>query len=79
MQSLREAVHAWVESCLERKVLREALEEAGFRLNNSGDVPNEVSIIQISPNMQSEPIHQELEISVPAYIAAGLYPTHAPC
>jgi predicted RNase H-like HicB family nuclease len=48
MESLREAVELWFESCISRNVLDEALVEAGFNRLQPGDaVPGDSSVIGV--------------------------------
>lgn len=79
-EALREAILAWFESCLERRVLAKALEEVGFRLAKPGELmPPHANTIQVASSSQSNPV-EEVEVSIPAYIAAAISsPTHAPC
>ena len=81
MESLKEAISGWFESCLERKVLAKALEEVGFRLAKHGEkVPPPASLVAVSPTKQPRQV-EEVEVSIPAYIAAaiGNSSAHAPC
>jgi predicted RNase H-like HicB family nuclease len=72
LAGLREAISGWFESCLARGVLAKALEEVGFRLAKNGEsIPEHASIVQASQG-------EEVEVSIPAYIAATLNSsTHA--
>jgi predicted RNase H-like HicB family nuclease len=46
--SLREAIELWVESCIERKVLDKALEEAGFQKAKVGEqAPSHVNVMNV--------------------------------
>jgi predicted RNase H-like HicB family nuclease len=66
LDSLREAIQAWFESCLARRVLAKALEEVGFHLVKPGDpVVSQTNTIEVGKV-------EEIEISVPAYIADAL-------
>lgn len=65
--SLKEAIFGWFESCLERDVLAKALEEVGFRLVRRGE---HVSLVELSPPQKSLQV-EEVEVSIPAYIAAA--------
>lgn len=78
MDSLREAVSAWFESCLERGVLAVALAEVGFRCAKAGEsIPVSASIVQVAPPSRQV---EEMEVSIPAYIAVTLNsPTYASC
>jgi predicted RNase H-like HicB family nuclease len=74
LKSLKEAVHLWIESCLDRGVLDEALREAGFRRAEAGprighraDSPRPARG-NAHPSAFSPP--EFIEVSVPAYTAA---------
>lgn len=83
LESLREAVQLWFESCLERNVLDAALKEAGFK-----EVPadeellegsNVIKIQRLAPGIPAPEFHFSLDHSkgnsfiegvIPAYLAA---------
>ena len=78
MNALREAISAWFESCLERRVLARALEEVGFQLVKAGE-PVNTTTVQVAPAPASRQV-EEVEVSIPAYIAAAMNsPAHASC
>lgn len=84
LESLREAVELWFESCIERGVLDEALTEAGFlRKNPNEPIPsNTTNIVEVKPsceNLDSSSSRDYLEISIPAYIAAKHLEPRATC
>lgn len=87
MAALKEAVFAWFESCLERRVLAKALEEVGFKLAKAGEaIPDHANIVHASPTHAdacmgpSVKWAEEVEVSIPAYIAAAMSSsTHASC
>jgi predicted RNase H-like HicB family nuclease len=76
--SLKQAVELWFESCIDRGVLEQALEEAGFQRRKPGE----------DLLASARPVHTAkaaggqghrfsgetdyIEISIPAYVAAGL-------
>jgi predicted RNase H-like HicB family nuclease len=60
LHALKEAVELWFESCIERGVLEQALEESGFRRRK----PGETLVADARP--------ESIEISIPAYVAASL-------
>lgn len=48
VESLKEAVELWFESCVERGVLNEALKEAGFCPAGQGEqVPKGASVVEV--------------------------------
>ena len=49
MESLREAVEAWFESCIARRVLAEALTEAGFSKVSSGESFGGANVVEVIP------------------------------
>ena len=49
LESLREAVEAWFESCIARRVLAEALTEAGFSKVSSGESVGGVNVVKVIP------------------------------
>jgi predicted RNase H-like HicB family nuclease len=84
-ESLREAVGLWFESCVERGVLEEALNEAGFRPIKPGEpVPENASIVEVNRLSQAVKDNftafEDFEVVIPAYIAAKqLEPSSATC
>lgn len=77
VQSLREAISGWFESCLERRVLAKALEEVGFRLAQDSE-PLSANGRRLSDSKSGDMEVEEVEISIPAYIAAEIAaPPHA--
>ena len=73
LNALREAVAGWIDSCFDRGVLREALEECGWhRLSHGSSAPAEADRVGMTPR-GSLPMPQEKEISfqIPAYIASS--------
>ncbi len=74
LESLKEAVELWFESCIERNVLDAALLECGFNRMKAGDpVPADASALGLHPKHVSvHPFTSEhdIEVSIPAYIAA---------
>ena len=82
LQSLKEAVQLWFESCIARGVLDEALIEAGFKRTEPGElVPDHVNLIQVKHHLPKKAprsttsafpkSNHYIEVSIPAYIAAG--------
>jgi predicted RNase H-like HicB family nuclease len=83
-ESLKEAVGLWFESCVERRVLDEALAEVGFRPIRPGEcVPANASIVEV--NKPSRAIRdnftasEDFEVLIPAYIAAKQLEPSATC
>lgn len=74
IESLKEAVQLWFESCIARNVLDEALLEAGFRKTKAGEQPpksaNMVKVHKPLPAHAFSARHEHIEVSIPAYIAA---------
>ena len=56
-ESLREAVEAWFESCIDRGVLAEALMEAGFANVPRGETVGDVNVVNVikKPTRQRAP------------------------
>jgi predicted RNase H-like HicB family nuclease len=75
LQSLKEAVELWFESCISRNVLEKALREAGFLKVKAGEMPpKDASIVEVQN--PKEPLahafsakRDYIEVSIPAYIA----------
>ena len=79
MEHLQEAVLAWFESCMERGVLTAALEEVGFqRIQSRNNIQVGASVVHVA-SPSREPSLEQVEISIPAYIAAAMGSQHAPC
>ena len=77
MVLLHEAVSLWFESCMERNVWPAALEEVGFKPFRAGDKTLEntdVFNLKVEKNSETS-ARQEIEISIPAYIAAAMTPS----
>ena len=77
LSSLREAVNLWFESCIQRDVLPQALEEAGFRKSRSGEpIPKDVSIVEMQLTPAAAEHNEDayapevIEVDIPAYTAA---------
>lgn len=64
---LEEAIELWVEDCLERGTLDQALREAGFHRVHPGTIHPE-DVEGSLPSADTFPVH----ISIPAYQAAAL-------
>jgi predicted RNase H-like HicB family nuclease len=77
LESLTEAVEGWFESCLDRKVLDQALLECGFRRSSSGAAGNPDAAGIDSTRTPAD--HRTIRCSVPAYVLAALNEMHAPC
>ena len=71
--SLREAVEAWFESCIERGVLEEALRESNFRPLAAGEElrPGEERITVDEPEVDVRGNVFPVNVSIPAYQAAA--------
>ena len=83
LESLREAVQLWFESCIERNVLDAALREAGFeKVSDDEELlegSNVIKIQRLTPDMPAPELHFSLdhrkgnsfiEGVIPAYLAA---------
>lgn len=75
LSSLRDAVNLWFESCIERDVLPQALEEAGFEKSKPGQaIPKDASVVEMevapSSNSNDDYVPATIEVEIPAYIAA---------
>jgi predicted RNase H-like HicB family nuclease len=73
--ALREAVELWVESCLERGSLEQALREVGWHLSSGLPMPPDdeyrtTSQLEPADEVLGEPF--PLEVTVPAFQAALL-------
>lgn len=74
-EALREALGLWIESCVERGTLDQALREVGFRPAAWGgeDAPEKVQVTVRKPVADSIlGAESEIEVSIPAYQAAAL-------
>ena len=76
LDSLKEAVELWFESCIARNVLDQALLEAGFQRTKPGEIlPKNASVINVH---ERKPLSAHafsvkrdyIEVSIPAYFAA---------
>jgi predicted RNase H-like HicB family nuclease len=75
LHSLKEAVELWFESCIDRGVLEQALEEAGFQRKKPGKDLLADARPAHAKGGHGHPFSGELEsieISIPAYVAASL-------
>ena len=85
LESLREAVELWFESCIERGVLDAALKEVGFtKIPPDEETPEWVNFVDVIRQSASQPTTQKgmsfslghrkgsdyIEGTIPAYIAA---------
>ena len=70
LASLTEAVEAWFESCLDRKVLDQALRECGFQ--------RFVGSSEVATGDPDQSNHRMIRCSVPAYVIDALNEIHAP-
>ena len=72
--ALREAVELWVESCLERGTLEQALREVGWHLSSGFAVPPEgedaATGLPPADEVLGEPF--PLEVTIPAFQAAAV-------
>jgi len=71
-RSLREALELWFESCIERGVLHQALQELGFRPNSPGAArPQNQELLDLTREDEEQTLGQpfEAEIEIPAYQA----------
>lgn len=76
LESLKEAVQVWFESCISRNVLEKALLETGFhKIKDRQMPPKDASIVKLH-SRKKLPAHAfsakrgYIEVSIPAYIAA---------
>ena len=77
IDSLREAVELWFESCISRNVLDDALIEAGFHRLQPGDIRGQrtwpAGLAAARAEKQGTDAFtgkRDIEVSIPAYIAA---------
>ena len=85
LESVREAVELWFESCIERGVLDKALQEVGFRkVPRNEETPEDVDFVDVIRRPATQPSPKErmsfslshdkgsdyIEGTIPAYIAA---------
>ena len=75
LASLTEAVEGWFESCLDRKVLDQALRECGFQRS---EISPTGTLNAVRLDSLSAPNHRTIQCSVPAYVLAALDEMHAP-
>lgn len=78
IEAIKEAIDAWFESCIERNMLDEALQEAGFlKASTLKSPPEDASFVQVScvPKEENQTINEVesryVEVTVPAYTAAA--------
>lgn len=77
IRSLQEAISGWFESCIEAEVLEEALAECGFWPARRASTRQYEATA--SSRLDSA-VSEQIEVSVPAFVAAQLIPhEHAPC
>jgi predicted RNase H-like HicB family nuclease len=87
MGALREAIDLWIESCIERDTLAEALRELGWHRMPSHPVKESSDYIVVSERQEIEEAQRVLgeafpvEVRIPAYQAAALLagPPRAAC
>ena len=77
LNAVKEAVELWFESCLERGVLAQALEESGFkRVIHSAVLPSGLEAAGVPELAQShstaEANNKQISIELPAYIADAI-------
>jgi predicted RNase H-like HicB family nuclease len=74
LESLKEAVELWFESCIERGVLEEALAEVGFQPVKPGEkIPDDANVVEAQEprrDMNNFSAAESFEVTIPAYIAA---------
>lgn len=83
-KALEEAVHFWLDSCLERNTLGPAMTELGWHRIPAGvGVPTGIEYLGVNPLEPAENVLGEpfpLEVTIPAYQAAALLgQSGAPC
>lgn len=86
-EALREAVHLWLESCLERETLPAAMRELGWhRCDGPAESGDSVGVSPVTEPAGADSVLGEsfpIELSVPAFLAAALDgadgPDSAPC
>jgi predicted RNase H-like HicB family nuclease len=79
-RSLREAILLWVENCVERGTLDQALRECGFQSVRPEAVPEGDQHSAIHPVSEQETLPPDtfpIHLSIPAYQAAA-FSRHAP-
>jgi predicted RNase H-like HicB family nuclease len=75
LESLKDAVELWFESCIARNVLDQALLEAGFCKTKTGEISQNASMVAVRdpkplPGHAFSEKRDYIEVSIPAYIAA---------
>lgn len=78
--NLQEAVELWIDSCLERNKLGEALRELGWYRISPGSLHPSHEVMEIVGQPESLGDEYPLEVEIPAYQAALFSggPAHAP-
>ncbi len=74
-ESLKQAVELWFESCIERGVLDEALNEVGFHPIKPGErVPENASVFEVKRPSRAIrdnfTTSEDFEVTIPAYVVA---------
>ena len=78
MEALREAIDLWIESCIERDTLAEAMRELGWHRVHPHQLENNSDFIGVSGASETDEAHRVLgesfpvEVKIPAYQAAAL-------
>lgn len=81
LESLKEAVGLWFESCIQRGVLDAALIEVGFHPAKPGEhVPKDASTVDVNrPQRPDFSAFEDFEVVIPAFIAAKQLEPSATC
>jgi predicted RNase H-like HicB family nuclease len=75
--ALDEAVKLWIESCVERNTLDEALRQCGFRRINAEEAKRCRQVIAVRPPASDAEVDTfDLMLIIPAYQAAAALATH---
>ncbi len=69
--ALQEAIELWVESCLERETLEEALVECGFHRISKEEAVQSHEVFLIEPGSAGDVSTFNLALTIPAYQAAA--------
>ena len=77
LAALKEAVEGWFESCLDRRVLEQALKECGFQRSPRPSQNGENAAARVDA-MPTPNGHRTIQCSVPAYVLAALNELRAP-
>jgi predicted RNase H-like HicB family nuclease len=78
--ALREAIALWFESCVDRGVLDKALKEAGFKSRSRAQISEQANNTVVVKERRRQASHtRQIEVMIPAYIAAHTTGSSATC